>query len=221
MAAGPGRIAFGLLVTGTALSPRVVIAQHVNSTLAPLPDSTLQYAVAICASLLACVAWHCTRAVRRRQHELATLGRAIMLFDGDCVLCNGYVDFCLSRRPKVVLKVATLNSELGVWLCKQHGVPLPPSSFVFIEEFTSMPQVKLHRRVSQRSDAALRSLSALSPTWLWLLMMLFEPAPLIVRDAVYDLGWKYRRAIFGTTTCRKRSEHDLSPNDVKGFGMSR
>ena len=144
-----------------------------------------------------------------------------MLFDGDCVLCNGYVDFCLSRRPKVVLKVATLNSELGVWLCKQHGVPLPPSSFVFIEEFTSMPQVKLHRRVSQRSDAALRSLSALSPTWLWLLMMLFEPAPLIVRDAVYDLGWKYRRAIFGTTTCRKRSEHDLSPNDVKGFGMSR
>ena len=86
---------------------------------------------------------------------------------------------------------------------------------------TRMPQVKLHRRVSQRSDAALRSLSALSPTWLWLLMMLFEPAPLIVRDAVYDLGWKYRRAIFGTTTCRKRSEHDLSPNDVKGFGMSR
>jgi predicted DCC family thiol-disulfide oxidoreductase YuxK len=166
------------------------------------------------ALLLLWLAWRGVKAARRRLQELPYIERSFMLFDGDCVLCNAYVDFCLARlSPNVGLKVAALNSEVGAWLLHVHRVSLPPSSFIFIEEVAGKPKMHMKPRcnVWKKSDAALRSLSALSPTWLWLPMMLFEPLPYFVRDAIYDLGWRYRRVLFGTTACRVRSKHDLEP----------
>ena len=136
--------------------------------------------------------------ILRRRRTLQHLSKSIMLFDGDCVMCNGYVDFCIAREPNKKLKVAALDSATGRLLLRFHGVPQPPSSFVVIETVGAASHVYL------KSDAALHSLSALSPTCLWILVILLEAVPRALRDPVYDLGWRYRRRLFGTTACRKR-----------------
>lgn len=166
---------------------------------------------AVLTIVLALVVRRCVAAVRRRLEELQYVERAFMLFDGGCTMCNGFVDFCIAREP-TSLKVAGLESDTGRWLCRVHGVALPPSSFVYIEELAANPQTFPVPccKVYQKSDAALHSLSALRSPWCWVLMMAFEPVPSAIRDCIYDLGWCYRRTIFGTTTCRRRSEkHDL------------
>ena len=157
-------------------------------------------------------------AIKRRLQELPHVERAIMLFDDRCVMCNGFVDFCIARNPRCALKVAGLESEVGRWLCRVHSVKRPPSSFVYIEEMAASPgaaQDVPHYRVFQKSDAALRSLSALSSSRAWMLIIAFEMAPAVVRDFVYDLGWRYRRTLFGTTACRRRGQHDLQPHEME------
>ena len=93
-----------------------------------------------------------------------------MLFDGECALCNGFVDFCLRRSPH--LSVAPLDSELGRRQLARHGLPLDLQSFVYVEKQLESGACIAHTR----SDAALHALSAL-PHWGWLLVMLAAPAP--------------------------------------------
>lgn len=153
----------------------------------------------------------CVRAIRHRMRSLRSLHRVTMLFDGECAMCNAFVDFCIARDPSRRLKVASLGSEVGRRLMAAHGVPQPPSSFVVIEEFCH--EFSSRQRgggaaqrgayAYQKSDAALRSLSALSPS-AWVLMMAFEPVPRALRDPIYALGWRWRRRLFGTTVCRRR-----------------
>ena len=93
----------------------------------------------------------------------------------------------------------------------RHAIPQPPASFVLVEDVSPgcEQQADAEIRIADgrvaylKSDAALRCLSLLQPR-AWLLMMLFEPVPTFIRDAVYSLGWTYRRAFFGTCACRAR-----------------
>ena len=122
------------------------------------------------------------RAVKRPRERGAT----VILYDGECALCNGFIKFVLARSDNV-FSVAPLKSAKGKALMMQFGIPQPASTFVLVEDDAAYTQ----------SDASLRTLSLLRPR-LWLLMMLFEPVPLTLRDAVYDLGWRHRRRLFGT-----------------------
>lgn len=176
---------------------------------------TQRLALALLVLVTVLAIQRCYQALSCRLQELPYVKRAVMLFDGKCVMCNGFVDFCIARKPSCPLKVAGLESEVGLWLCKAHGVQLPPSSFVYIEEMAASPRTVARCRVSQKSDAALRSLSALSSSRGWMMMMLFEPLPTAVRDFVYDLGWRYRRVLFGTTVCQRRPGYELEPASVR------
>ena len=120
----------------------------------------------------------------------------VVLFDGYCVLCNCYVQFCLSRCGPLAFHVAPLKSDVGRRILDRHGIPRQIDSFVFVEfpEEGSRSPIQAFTR----SDAALKSLSLLSPRGMWVLMMLFWPVPRRLRDAVYNVGWRYRRKIFGT-----------------------
>ena len=139
---------------------------------------------------LAAGLWAVLMRVRHLRH--APLHRAIVLFDGSCVLCNGFVDFCIARDRDKRISVAPLDSELAISLMTAHKIEQPPKSFVLVEGETAYT----------RSDASLRTLSLLRPRMLWPLMMMFDPVPQFLRDAVYDFGWAHRRAIFGTCDCQ-------------------
>ena len=186
---------------------RAVVAAVAAATLAAT-QPTAWPAAALC---LVWVAWRCISSVWRRARYLAqrhndATGSAffhvVVLFDGDCVLCNGFADFILRRsglgaseHEPVRLRVARLGSASGQWLLRRHNLPPAPDTFVVIED----------NRAYIKSEAALRVLSALKPRAGWVLMMLFAPVPLVLRDAVYNVGWTWRRHLFGTTTaCPRR-----------------
>ena len=109
--------------------------------------------------------------------RLHTSHRPIVLFDGGCVMCNGFASFCIARDPSEVLTFSSLQSDAGQLLLKEHGLPPDPQTFVLIEDGVAYV----------RSDASLKTLTILKPSLLWAWMYLFEPLPYFMRDSVYDL----------------------------------
>ena len=134
-----------------------------------------------------------TRHFNISKGRLHTSHRPIVLFDGGCVMCNGFASFCIARDPREVLSFASLQSDAGQLLLKEHGLPPDPQTFVLIEDGVAYV----------RSDASLKTLTILKPSLLWAWMYLFEPLPYFMRDSVYDLGWALRRRLFGTRACMR------------------
>ena len=171
-------------------------------------------------------------AIGRRQRRQRK--RILILFDGDCVLCNGFVRFCHARDPAHRLAFGALESPHGKRLLHLHGLfsPQPlPTAPQRQRRKQKQQQQQSPTRVTQmiqsfvvieagrayvRSDAALHALSSLQPSFLWLCLtqMLVEPMPRVLRDAVYDLGWATRRRIWGTTSeCARIAKNCRIDND--------
>jgi len=110
----------------------------------------------------------------------------ILLFDGHCNLCNGWVNFIVKRDPNKTILFASLQSKAGRELLAEHNIKQNYiDSLVFIEE----------ERFSVSSTAALRTLSYLSSWESQLKLLLVLPRPL--RDLVYRFVAKYRYKWFG------------------------
>ena len=110
----------------------------------------------------------------------------ILLFDGHCNLCNGWVNFIVKRDPNKTILFASLQSNAGRELLAEHNIKQNYiDSLVFIEE----------ERFSVSSTAALRTLSYLSSWESQLKLLLVLPRPL--RDLVYRFVAKYRYKWFG------------------------
>ena len=112
----------------------------------------------------------------------------VIVFDGVCNLCNGWVRFLLPRdRPKV-FRFAHCQSEYGGAVLNHLGESQDdPSTVVLIDDDT----------VYVRSTAVLRALSALGGPWRGMLLLLIIPRPL--RDAVYTFVARNRYRWFGRT----------------------
>ena len=54
---------------------------------------------------------------------LGDLPRPLYFFDGYCVLCSGFVAFCLARDPEGRLKFASAQSALGSRVLEALGLP--------------------------------------------------------------------------------------------------
>jgi predicted DCC family thiol-disulfide oxidoreductase YuxK len=114
------------------------------------------------------------------------LSQSIVLFDGDCGLCNGVVKFVLRHDGRGRFRFAPLQSPAGQSLLQRHG--LPPegvNSFLLLES----------GRMFSRSTAALRLARRLGGVWSMFYYLVLVPRPL--RDAVYALIAKYRYRLFG------------------------
>ncbi|MBK8979112.1 MAG: thiol-disulfide oxidoreductase DCC family protein [Planctomycetes bacterium] len=112
----------------------------------------------------------------------------VVLFDGVCNLCNGWVRFVLrhERSGANPLRFAALQSEAGARLLAEHGLPTDRlDSIVLIDG----------GRASQKSDAVLRLLRHLRQPWR--LGAVFRIMPRFLRDAVYDLVARNRYRLFG------------------------
>lgn len=117
-------------------------------------------------------------------------GAAIIVFDGVCVLCNGWVRFLLRHDRAGRYRFAAMQSDTGRALLTAHGLdPDDPASFLLIEHDSADP------RVSTDSDAIRRVLAGLGGTWRVANLIALVPRGL--RDAAYRWLARNRYRWFG------------------------
>lgn len=122
--------------------------------------------------------------------ESAQLKGMVVLFDGECQLCNGAVRFIIPRDPQARISFAALQSEAAQVLLIQSGVraeTLPDSLIVWEQG-----------RIYSKSAAALRIVRRLYRGWpllysAWLI-------PRFIRDGLYDYVARNRYRWFGKQT---------------------
>jgi predicted DCC family thiol-disulfide oxidoreductase YuxK len=111
---------------------------------------------------------------------------AVVLFDGVCNLCNGFVQFVIPRDPHGHFRFAALQSPVAARLLAQARVtPGDAETVVLIED----------GRAFFRSSAALRIARGLRFPWPLLYGLMVLPRP--IRDWVYDLIARNRLRWFG------------------------
>ena len=112
--------------------------------------------------------------------------KAVVLFDGVCNFCVGSVQFIYKRDPKGRFRFASLQSEAGQALLREHRLPA--------DDFDSMVLIE-GDRVHLRSSAALQVARGLKAPWSLLGIFLVIPRP--VRDLAYRLIAGNRYRLFG------------------------
>jgi predicted DCC family thiol-disulfide oxidoreductase YuxK len=114
---------------------------------------------------------------------------AVVLFDGVCNLCNGFVQFVIPRDSDGYFRFAPLSSEAAAHVLStardaRHGGPLV-DSIVLVEDGVA----------HVRSAAALRIARRLGFPWVLGYGLMIVPRPF--RDAIYDLVARRRYRWFG------------------------
>ncbi|MCF6410166.1 thiol-disulfide oxidoreductase DCC family protein [Pseudalkalibacillus salsuginis] len=122
----------------------------------------------------------------------------ILLFDGECNLCNGIVQFVIKRDPNTKFQFAALQSETGQKLLKEYDLPNQFDSFIMIEG----------GKAYQKSSAALRVVSHLNGGWR--LFTVFKIIPTPIRDVIYNFIARNRYKWFG-----KRDSCMIPTPDIK------
>lgn len=117
--------------------------------------------------------------------------RAIIVFDGVCVLCNGWVAFLLRYDHAARYHFAAMQSDAGRVLLKEHGLnPEDPASFLLLEyDRGARP------RASTDTDAIRRVLTGLGWRWSWAHGLVLLPR--VLRDALYRWVARHRYRWFG------------------------
>lgn len=110
----------------------------------------------------------------------------VVLFDGVCNLCEGFVQFLIRRDPDEVFRFAPLQSEIGRTLLADHGLdPDALESVVLIDG----------DRAYVKSSAVLRCFRYLGLPYR--LLTPFRVLPRTLRDFAYDFVADRRYAWFG------------------------
>ena len=110
----------------------------------------------------------------------------VVLFDGVCNLCNGWVRFLIARDRQARLRLASVQSDAGKAILAACGLPT--------DEYDTM--LFLERgRAYIKSTAFLRVVRYFPWPWPLLSAGLLVPRP--VRDWLYDRIALNRYALFG------------------------
>jgi predicted DCC family thiol-disulfide oxidoreductase YuxK len=119
----------------------------------------------------------------------------VIFFDGVCNLCNGFVDFLLSRDESRRFLFASLQGETA-----QAKLPKQAESLKSVVLWTQ-------GKAWEKSDAVLRILPQLGGPWR--LISLFRFTPRFLRDWVYDRIAANRYRLFGRReSCRLPSPEE-------------
>lgn len=111
--------------------------------------------------------------------------KSIVLFDGECNVCNASVQFILKRDAKGYFQFASLQSEMGQSLLKQYGVSPTLNSLVLIDQGKAYTQ----------STAALKIAKNLNGLWKLCYMAILIPTKL--RNQAYNVLANNRYKWFG------------------------
>jgi predicted DCC family thiol-disulfide oxidoreductase YuxK len=110
---------------------------------------------------------------------------SIVLFDGNCNLCDASVRFIIDRDPQRHFQFASLQSAVGKKLLLQHDAPADLSTIVLIER----------DKIYTKSSAVLRICRYLKGGWPILYTFIF--IPFSIRDACYHWLASRRYTLFG------------------------
>ena len=126
-------------------------------------------------------------------------GKSLILFDGVCNLCNGWVNFVIERDPQARFLFAPLQSEAARTYVEGIGALDQPDSILLIEQNGTFV----------RSEAVFRVLEGLSGAWP--LLTALRIIPRTMRDWVYDQIANKRHTWFGERDHCRIPTQDLAP----------
>ena len=116
---------------------------------------------------------------------------AVIVFDGVCVLCNGWVRFLLRHDRRKRYRFAAMQNEAGRRLLAANGLdPDDPVSFLLIEYDRGATP-----RVSTDTTAIRRVVAGLGGAWRVAHVAALLPG--FVRDPLYRLVARNRYRLFG------------------------
>lgn len=133
---------------------------------------------------------------------------AVILFDGVCNLCNGFVNFVIDRDPAAYFVLGALQSEEGQRLLQKQcgGLSGEMSSVVLIED----------GRCYRQSAAGLRVLRRLKGVWP--LFYVFAAIPRPILDRLYDWMASNRYRWFGKRDQCRVPTPELEARFLSGRG---
>lgn len=109
----------------------------------------------------------------------------IILYDGICVLCSGWMRFVLRHDPEALFGFTPIQSDYGRALALALGIdPDDPDTNALVSKGIAY----------RRSDAAIQVLSQLPGLGL---VRIFRAVPRFLRDSVYRLIARSRYRIWG------------------------
>ncbi len=112
--------------------------------------------------------------------------RPIIIFDGKCVLCSGFVRFVLRHDRAGRFRFIAAQSALGTALYRHYGLnPVDYETNLLLED----------GRVLVKSTGSIQMLRHLGLPWS--LVAAARLLPLKVRDALYDFVARHRLQWFG------------------------
>ena len=115
------------------------------------------------------------------------VGDGLVLFDGVCVLCSGWVRFLLERDRAEFFRFTPIQSPYGRALAQRLGIDA---------ETPQTNAVIICGRAHFKADSAIEALTHL-PRWRWVRM--FAILPRRLRDWLYDRVARNRYQVFGKT----------------------
>ena len=113
----------------------------------------------------------------------------IILFDGVCNLCNGFVQFIIKRDQNAIFKFAALQSDFGQAFLKSQNLNPVELKFVILI---------VGEKIYTQSTAALKIIQYLDGAWK--LGYAFIIVPPFIRNGLYKIVSKYRYKWFGKKT---------------------
>jgi predicted DCC family thiol-disulfide oxidoreductase YuxK len=116
----------------------------------------------------------------------------VLLYDGECSLCNGVVRFLLRRDAAGRLSYATLQGAPGQAYLRSQGLPTDDfDSLVYVPDWDNPVKGAYLRRTS----GALAAIGEVGGAWGRLAWLRVVPA--FLRDPAYVLVARTRRILFG------------------------
>jgi predicted DCC family thiol-disulfide oxidoreductase YuxK len=124
----------------------------------------------------------------------------IVLFDGVCGLCDGFVTWLIRRDRNATFRVAALQGETGMQYASAEDPSDPERWSVILVEAG---------QVFHRSEAILRIVSRLGGVYR--LAAVFRLVPLFIRDGIYRVVARHRYRWFGKRqVCRVPTPEERS-----------
>ena len=124
--------------------------------------------------------------------------KTIIFFDGDCMLCNSFIQFALKRKPRKPYYFAALQSKTAEQYLQSFSIDPAVNNTVYL-----LHQNKLY----DRSTAVLKAFSLFKG--LWPAVYIFIVIPRNFRDAIYNWVARNRYRWFG-----KQDHCELLPPEL-------
>jgi predicted DCC family thiol-disulfide oxidoreductase YuxK len=118
-------------------------------------------------------------------------GRALLLYDGVCALCNGVVQFLMKQDKLDKFRYTPLQSSLGREVLARFDIHAFPDGVMLLTDALTPAE-----QLCQRSDAVAASLQLLSGAWP-VVGRVLKVVPRPLRDWCYRIIARFRYRLFG------------------------